>query len=218
MSKKVPFCLLTIFFIISCKKDVKQADPGPFFISYTTQGTYFYISPGNDYLLTQGTAMGTDAGGNHQFIPTTRFFQASPHNENIYRIGFLFSSALTGSTIDWAAVGNSIFQAKTYTICYTGVNYANFLEGLSCIGGATVYYTPVNGILHNSTAVIQPAGSYFVIDTVTAYHSVDARPNYNFDKIISGRFQCRVFDPENHAVYIDLSLGKFRMPVWKNGF
>jgi hypothetical protein len=88
----------------------------------------------------------------------------------------------------------------------------------ACGSGATVYYTPENGKLLNSAAVVQPAGSYFIIDSVINFHSSDTRPYYDFDKIISGRFQCRVFDPENHTVSADLLSGKFRMPIWKNGF
>jgi hypothetical protein len=217
MKRIIVYCLCTLVLISSCTKE-RKPDPGPFFISYTTQGADFHISPGSEYLFKQGTSIATDAGGNHQFSPITMFFPASPHNENIYRIGFIFSSGQTGSNVDWVNLGNSIFQQKAYSICYTGVNYANFLEGLSCPGGATIYYTPDNGKLLNSASVVQPAGSYFIIDTVTDFHSTDTRANYDFDKIISGRFQCRVYNPEKHTEYADLSSGKFRMPIWRNGF
>ncbi len=101
----------------------------------------------------------------------------------------------------------------------TGINYLAEPIDLTCSdnNGITLYFNSTGGNLFNSGSGIQPGSSFYSIDSVTDFHSRDTTLYYgNYDKIISGRFTCRMFNPENLAEYQDLTQGEFRMPIWLN--
>jgi hypothetical protein len=117
-------------------------------------------------------------------------------------------------------IGDSLFKTGQRTICFTGINYVSSLGELSCYNTASVaiFWTTPQGILQNSGSGFQPSTSFYQIDSVISFHHVENLNLKDYDKIIIGSFQCRIFDPTDTTKYTDLTNGHFRMPVWRNGF
>lgn len=155
----------------------------------------------------------------YHFSPNT-YFTPLPINTNVHSIGFQFEyePACPRCDPDMTKYGNEIFTVGTRQICYTGSTLTQIYD-LFCPSndGVVIFWTDANGRLLNSTAGYQPAGKFFSIDSVIDYHNESPSNSLlAFDKIISGRFTCRVFDPENKAYYKDFTGGSFRIPIWRN--
>lgn len=215
-----PFLLFTILTIISaCHKTAPPVDSN-FYISFTAgNSNYLYKQGQNAQYFRGGTS--ADNFGNF-FIDPSTYMSPLQTNLNIYLAGFVFDyqTYLSSLTIPFTSIGDTLFATRSYGLCNTGVGFAynGEIGAFACPlrSDVGVVAQAPNGTLYTSVTSIQPAGSFYIIDSIVNAHYVDNDNLRDYDKIITGRFQCRVFDPVNSSIYLDLTNGKFRMPVWRN--
>lgn len=220
------FCIM--FFLCACHKtDKPAADNQDFYISFTTAGTDIKYEVGSNFQYLRGGTQSTQyitEGIQFGIYPAT-YLSPLPTNVNIYTAGFSFgydtliTSYTLPNAIPYTNIGNTLFTTGEHSICYTGMNHAfdGLMSALSCANakGISFFWTK-DGVMLNSAAVRQPLGSFCRIDTVLNHHHDDPLNLKIYDKIISGSFQCRVYNPADFSQYYDLTNGKFRMPVWRN--
>ena len=143
-------------------------------------------------------------------IGPSTYISPLPTNVGIETVGFGFGleETLPDFTVPLVAEGDSLFGKGARLFCNQEIN---------CLDGnhIKIFWT-FNSILMNSSYSGQPLDSYFYIDSVQDYHHTENLNLKIYDKIITGRFRCKIFDPEDTTVSKELTNGTFRMPVWRN--
>ena len=219
-------CLLLLIIFISCKKNVSQKpDPGIFYARFKINDSAVSYNNNADYYFWQSRGIATDAGGDYYF-PTTYISPVAALYSNVgayYSFGQIFSyqpGCPNCYPVNWTQYGDTIFATGPRKYCYTGLHYVAQPMELDLVDNHSVlvYLNSKEGNLLNSGSYPQPAWSYYSIDTATYFHvrEITNINSGNYDKIISGRFACRVFNPVDTADYLDITEGVFRMPIWLN--
>jgi hypothetical protein len=215
--------LLIVF--ISCKKNASEKpNPGPFYARFKINDSAVSYTNNADYYFEQGRGTSTDAGANSTFFPTTFVSPVTPPYSNVnvyYSFGQVFS--YTPPCPDclplWSQYGDALFVTGPRNYCYTGINFVAQQLQLACGDNhsMSIYLNSKEGNLLNSGSAPQPAWSNYSIDTVAEFHVREATlSSGSYDKIISGHFACRVFNPLDTTDYLDITEGVFRMPIWLN--
>lgn len=210
-------CILSI--IAGCKKksdDQAAKSPGKFYISFKiADSTFNYRSNDTTFTYVCYGITGHHSDGRTSFHPTT-FITPLPLELEVYKIRFEFNyyAPCVNCIPDYTKYGNEAFFTGSRNICKTDQLYTKHCTDNK---GCTISWTDASGTELHSLYGNQPAGAFFYIDSVYNYQYRGADMNVlDYDKIIVGRFACRVFDPANTSYTKDLTEGKFRMPVWRN--
>lgn len=217
--KKIILIAGILAIVGSCKKkaaDQPDKGPGEFYISFKTADSTYNYKTGDKFSYVCGSLTSHSPYSPPIYYPNT-YITPLPLNTDVYTIKFQFSHEADCSACnhDMIKYGNETFYVGSKNICKTDP----MSSGKYCLGNDVVmiYWTDATGKFLRSQAGDQPAGNYFYIDSVFDYRYGSANFNLlNFEKIIVGRFSCRVFDPENKTYSKDFTEGKFRMPIWRN--
>jgi len=215
--------LLIVF--ISCKKNVSEKpNPGVFYARFKINDSAVSYTNNADYYFEQGRGTSTDGANNSVFFPTTSISPVDAKYSTVgpfYLFGQVFS--YTPPCVDcipvWDQYGDALFATGPRNYCYTGINFVAQTLQLVCGDNhsMSIYLNSKEGNLLNSGSAPQPAWSYYSIDTVTEFQVREATlSSGSYDKIISGHFACRVFNPLDTADQLDIKEGEFRMPIWLN--
>ncbi len=218
--------VLLLILLISCKKNASEKPgPGPFYASFRINESAVSYNNNADYYFEQGRGTSMDGGGNYEYFPTTYVSLVAPQNSNVgvyYSFGQVFSYTPPCPNCYpalWTQFGDSLFVTGPLKYCYTGINFVAQQLQLACGDNhsMSIYLNSKEGNLLNSGSDPQPAWSYYSIDTVRDFHVRETTiSSGSYDKIISGRFACRVFNPLDSTDYLDIIEGQFRMPIWLN--
>lgn len=220
--------LLYLFFLMlsfSCKKNASEKpSPEPFYAHFKINDSAVSYINNADYYFEQGRGTSMDGGGNFEYFPTTYISPVAPRYSNVnvyYSYGQVFSYTPPCSSClpVWSQYGDALFVTGSWKYCYTGINFVAQPLQFACGDNhsMSIYLNSKQGNLMNSGSAPQPAWSYYSIDTVTKFHVRQGTiSSGSYDKIISGHFACRVFNPLDTADYLDITEGLFRMPIWLN--
>ena len=203
----------------SCKKKADhQPDKGPgeFYISFKTDDSTYDYKVDDKFTYVCGRALSSDLSSSITYRADASITPL-PLNTDVYsiKLQFNYETECSGCYHDLEKFGNEIFNVGAKKLC----KIDSMLLNRFCTGNdvVMVYFTDAAGKIWNSQTGDQPAGNHFYIDSVFDYRSRSANFNLlDYDKIIVGRFSCRVFDKENKTSYKDFKEGKFRMPAWRN--
>ena len=219
------FCLA--FLLCSCHKSNPPAVSQDFYISFTAAGSDIRYETGTNFQYLRGGSQATQqlsSGVDFEVSPAA-YISPLPTNVNVYTAGFVFgydtliTSYVPPNGLPYANIGDLLFSTGQRSIFYTGINYAfdGNIGELSRTDpkGVTIFWT-TNSVVLNSGSSLQPTGNFFHIDSVLSYHHDDPLSLKTYDKIISGTFQCRVYNPTDTTQFYDLLNGRFRMPIWRN--
>jgi hypothetical protein len=206
---------LNILLIASCKKnmtDIHEVSQD-FFVAFSCNDSNYKYETGKQYQYLRGGSQGDfpqSLGLDFATEPST-YISPLPTNLGIETVGFEFGleEIFSDFTIHWVDLGDSLFRKGSRLFCNQEIN---------CLDGnhMKVFWT-FKSIRMNSSYSGQPSDSYFYIDSVQDYHHTENLNLKIYDKIITGRFQCKIFTPGDTTVSKELINGTFRMPVWRNG-
>lgn len=217
--KKIILIAGILAIIGSCKKksDDQAKDPGEFFISFKTADSTYTYKSGDSFSYVCGNITGYYPDGVISYHPST-YITPMPVDLDlsipIIKFEFNYYAKCAGCNPDLTTYGNATFYVGSRNICKTDAPYSKHCPDNN---GCSINFTDAAGIVLNSREADQPSGRYFYIDSVINYqYRLSNYNNLNYDKIIVGRFACRVWDPANKTYSKDLTEGKFRMPVWRN--
>jgi hypothetical protein len=208
--------IILILLIASCKKNTSGANQPSkdFYIAFSYNDSNYKYETGGQYQYLRGGSQGevyTSTGLDFGISPST-YISPLPINAGIQTVGLGFDldEIFPGNTILWVDMGDSIFRTGARLFCSPGFN---------CSDGShiNIFWT-LNSVVMNSSYSNQPLDSFFSIDTGKDFHHTENLNLKDYDKIITGRFQCKVFNPGDTSVSNELTNGKFRMPVWRNGY
>jgi hypothetical protein len=221
------YSLFVLFLVIcvSCKKndaEKPKPSPGPFYARFKINDSAVSYTNNTDYYFEQGRGTSTDGAGHSEYFPTTFISPVARQYSNVnvyYSFGQVFSYTPTCPDCipSFSEFGDALFVTGPRGYCYTGINFVAEQLELACSDNhrMSIYLNSKQGNLLNSGSAPQPAWSYYSIDTVTIFHMREATlSSGSYDKIISGRFACRVFNPLDTADHLDITEGVFRMPIW----
>ena len=217
---------LVLIALISCKKNTSdKPDPGTFYVRFKLNDSTVSYTNNADYYFWEDMGL-SSSGSGLQFFPITYISPVADLHSNI---GVYYSFAQVYSYLpppcatcwgtSWAQYGDTIFAPGSRKYCNTGWTLVGGPFELACgtNNTTTLFITSNAGNLLNSGTHPQPAWSYYSIDTATDFHFRGTTPSSaDYDKIISGRFACRVFNPIDTADHLDITEGEFRMPIWLN--
>lgn len=205
---------LIILLIASCKKnrpDIREVSQD-FYIAFSCNDSNYKYETGQEYQYLRGGFEGemlASSGVDFAIGPST-YISPLPTNVGIQTAGFQFGleEIIPDFNVPWVDLGDSLFRKGARIFCNQEVNCSD--------GNHIKVFWTFNSTLMNSSYSGQPLDSYFYIDSVQDYHH---RENLNlkiYDKIITGRFRCKIFNPGDTTVSKLLTNGTFRMPVWRN--
>jgi hypothetical protein len=215
-----------IAILFSCQKSSHQPASkvdSNFYISFSTTDSNYSYREGISALYFRGgpDGSGVTSNGWYFWIDPSTYMSPLQGNSNTYLAGFYFDyyNVFGGYNFPYTDIGDTLLTAGTYGICNTGIDYAligTFDFGCPLRTDVNIVMQPSSGTLYVTASSAQPIGTFFTIDSVSNVHYVDNDNLRDYDKIISGRFQCRVFNPADTSIHLDLTNGRFRMPVWRN--
>jgi hypothetical protein len=225
MLKQSIIVLVSIFCFACTRSPENPNRPKPvkldFYIRFKVSGQAYEYKIDEGYGYNQWTNMVNNNNGTYMLYPSIRLYPNTPINMNVYSLGFNFPGYQVSSSIDWIKSGDNIFRAGAMSYCFIGNTILyEYPFDAHCTGGDGIsfYWDPPGEKKKYSARDRQPSSSYFNIDSVENYHydNVDNN-NYDFDKIIKGRFKCRVFEVDDPTKYYDIEEGEFKFGIWKNG-
>jgi hypothetical protein len=225
MKNLLPLVLgITLF--ISCNKKEEEKQPEykvhDFFVSFKVLDSTYNYKVGTNYAYESGTATNAAIGSQSSSFRAITSIIPIPLDANNKKIYFAFTGgAFLCLSCDKEAeareIGNLLFaNNKEYKVGYTGLNYNTLTHDIWYTGGVAIAMQFDQCKYLASTPAVQPQSTFFIIDSVIneSYTNLTYGSN-SYEKIIIGRFNCRLFCPENTTIYKDLVEGKFRMPIWR---